>query len=44
MSEENVVTMRQIFAAWDAADLEGLLALFDELVTRRHPPMPDPAV
>ena len=42
MSQENVEIVRQIFAAWDADDFDGLLALFDdELVTRRHPPMPD---
>ena len=40
---ENVETMRQLFAAWDADDFEGFLAFFDEeLVTRRHAPMPDP--
>jgi len=43
MSQENVETIRQIFAAWDADDFEGFVALLDdELVTRRHPPMPDP--
>ena len=43
MSQENVETARQVFAAWEADDLEGFLASVDEeLVTRRHPPMPDP--
>ena len=43
MSQENVEVMRQVFAAWKADDLEGFLAYTDEeLVTRRHLPMPDP--
>ena len=43
MSQENVEIVRQTFAAWEAGDVEGLLASFDEeVVTRRHTPMPDP--
>ena len=43
MSRENVEVVRQAFAAWAAGDLEGLVASLDEeLVTRRHTPMPDP--
>jgi ketosteroid isomerase-like protein len=43
MSREKLELVRQVFAAWEADDLEGLLASVDEeLVIRRHSPMPDP--
>jgi ketosteroid isomerase-like protein len=43
MSQENVEVVRQVFAAWEADDFDGFLASMDEeLVTRRHVPMPDP--
>ena len=43
MSRENVEIVRRGFAAWEADDLAGVLAMFDEgLVTRRLAPMPDP--
>src|SRR2546430_16272920 len=43
MSQENVEVVRRGFEAWEADDLGGLLAVFDdELVTRRLAPMPDP--
>jgi ketosteroid isomerase-like protein len=43
MSQENVEVMRQVFATWEDDDLEGFIAYMDEeLVTCRHPPMPDP--
>ena len=43
MSQKNVEVIRQVFAAWEANDFDGFLASLDEeLVTRRHPPMPDP--
>ena len=45
MSQESVEAMRQVFAAWEADDLESFLACLDEeLVIRRHPPMPDPGI
>jgi ketosteroid isomerase-like protein len=43
MSRENVETVRRTFETWEARDLSGMLALLhDDLVTRRHPPLPDP--
>ena len=43
MSTENVDIVRRGFEAWEADDLAGLLALFDDaLVTRRLAPLPDP--
>jgi ketosteroid isomerase-like protein len=43
MSQDNVEIVRRGFEAWEADDLAGILALFDEaLITRRLAPMPDP--
>jgi len=43
MSQDNVEIVRGGFEAWEANDLAGVLALFDDdLVTRRLEPMPDP--
>jgi uncharacterized protein len=43
MSEENVEIVRRGFEAWDAGDLDGMLALMDDdLVMRRLAPMADP--
>ena len=43
MSQENVEIVRRGFEAWEADDLSGVLALFDDnLITRRLAPMPDP--
>jgi ketosteroid isomerase-like protein len=43
MSQENVELIRRSFAAYDAGDLAGMIALMDEkMVTRRLAPGPDP--
>jgi len=43
MSQDNVEVVRRAFAAWEADDLTGMLAVLDDqLVTRRLAPMPDP--
>jgi ketosteroid isomerase-like protein len=45
MSGENVEVVRRIFEHWEADGFDEALAMFDdELVTRRHAPLPDPGV
>jgi ketosteroid isomerase-like protein len=43
MSQENVEIVRRGFEAWQAGDLDGFLAVFDDdVTTRRLAPLPDP--